>query len=85
MDNILIDEDYYYKLLHKENTLSKIELNLKCAIYSIDRKIEEDKIFKYNINGTEIICRNKFQQIRLKGIRSKCKELLKIIEKEVDE
>ena len=72
---------------HKEikrlnNIIDKIEENCKWSIYSINEILTLNKICPFTKDGK--ILRNSYQEVRLKAFRSKCKEILKLIEESED-
>lgn len=72
------------KLLRQENNkqyeiLSNLNFRLKCSIYSINEKLVMDKYFKCKKDGKEYRELNNIQRQRLKAYRTKCKEILKLI------
>lgn len=61
----------YYDIIHE------IELNCKFSIYAINEKLTLDKVCPFTKDGK--IMRNRYQEVRLKAIKSKCNKILKII------
>lgn len=72
VDEIVKLANDYYDIIHK------IKLNCELSIYSINEKLILDKICPFIQDGKVI--KNRFQEVRLKAIKSKCNEILKIIE-----
>lgn len=72
VDEIVKLTNEYYDIIHK------IKLNCKCSIYSVNEVLTLNKICPFTKNGK--ILRNKYQEVRLKAFRTKCKEILNIIE-----
>lgn len=80
-NNIYFSEEYvdeikklaqdYYDIIHE------IELNCKCSIYAINEKLILDKVCPFTKDGKVVM--NRYQEVRLKAIKSKCNEILKII------
>ena len=71
-DIVKLANDYY-------DIINKIELNCKCSIYSVNEILTLNKICSFRKDGK--ILRNRYQEVRLKAFRTKCKEILKLIEK----
>ena len=72
----------YMYLLEQENqkykeVINKMKTNLDSSINAINKKLSNNK-FRIE-NGKAIYPINDYCVIRLKGIRTKCKELLKIL------
>ena len=61
--------DAYENLLKKHQKLKEM---LIFSIYSVDKKLAKQDFGKKYIND--------YRKLRLKGIRTKCKEMLKILE-----
>lgn len=76
VDEIVKLTNEYYDIIHK------IKLNCKASIYSINEILTLNKICPFTKDGK--ILRNRYQEVRLKAFRTKCKEILNIIESEGD-
>lgn len=63
--------------------LNDIINNLTISINSINKKLIEDK--KIKVKEGRLLNMNGYQKVRLKAIRTKCKELLNFIERINDE
>lgn len=76
VDEIVKVSNEYYDIIHK------IKENCRWSIYSINEILTLNKICPFTKDGK--ILRNKYQEVRLKAFRTKCKEILNIIESEGD-
>lgn len=74
---MLLEENKKYK-----EVINKMKTNLYYSINAINKKLSNNN-FRVE-NGKAIYPINDYCVVRLKGIRTKCKELLKILE-EVDD
>ena len=74
VDEIVKTANDYYDIIHK------IKENCIWSIYSINEILSLNKICPFTKDGK--IFRNRYQEVRLKAFKTKCKEILKIIESE---
>ena len=79
----LIDyvEELKDQLQQKENIIKEVRDNLENSIKSINEKLKNNKEPFEVINGI-IQYINDYRVVRLKAFRTKCKELLEILDKE---
>lgn len=77
VDEIVKISNDYYDIIHK------IKENCILSIYSINNILTLNKIAPFTKGGK--ILRNRYQEVRLKAFRSKCKEILKLIEESKSE
>ena len=75
-DIVKLANEYYDKL-------DKIKTNCRWSIYSINEILTLNRICPIKKDGK--ILRNRYQEVRLKAFRTKCKEILDIIENESEE
>lgn len=80
-EKVTIDDYYYYYLLQCEKQLEEVRGNLISSIESINNKLS-DKGVRIK-DGIIINPPNEYRIVRLKATRTKCKELLNILDKEV--
>ena len=76
VDKIVKSANDYYDIIHK------IKENCIWSIYSINNILTLNKICPFTKDGK--ILRNRYQEVRLKAFKSKCKEILKLIEESED-
>lgn len=74
VDEIVKVSNEYYNIIHK------IKENCRWSIYSINEILTLNKICPFTKDGK--ILRNEYQEVRLKAFRTKCKEILKLIDNE---
>lgn len=72
VDELVKVANEYYDIIYK------IKVNCNLSIYSINEYLTINKICPFTKDGK--IIRNRYQEVRLKAIRTKCKEILKLIE-----
>ena len=76
----LIVEELEYRLQQKENIIKEVRDNLENSIKSINEKLKNNKEPFEVIDG-RIQYINDYRVVRLKAFRTKCKELLEILDK----
>ena len=72
VDELVKVANEYYDIIYK------IKENCNWSIYSINNILTLNKICRFTKDGK--IIRNRYQEVRLKAFRTKCKEILKLIE-----
>lgn len=72
IENLQIEKEDY------KSRCDKIENNCKKSIEAINKKLESNKE-PYEVIDGKLIYLNEYQEVTLKAIRMKCKELLNIL------